>query len=174
MKPRPFAGSGCSAGSPRPRRIGWPQRSTGHFSSPTAARCACPRASRSPSKSSAKPSIWPKPPHTGANRCWYANDEADAALRRVSAARLTGGGGGGQGGRRVLEADPRVAQSKSISRRNPSKVHGKSQTSNTFHRFSAVVERALGARCQLLPQGWPATVDIRRKSRERLGARLSS
>jgi NADPH2:quinone reductase len=64
---------GCSAGSPRPRRIGCPQRSTGHFSSPTAARFACPRASRSPSKSSAKPSIWPKLPHTGANRCWCSN-----------------------------------------------------------------------------------------------------
>ena len=66
-------GSGCSAGSPRPRRIGWPQRSTGHFGSPTAACCVSPRASRSPSKSSATPSIWPKLPNTGANRCWCLN-----------------------------------------------------------------------------------------------------
>src|SRR6478735_12288676 len=29
MKRRPFGGSGCCAGSPRARRIGWPQRSAG-------------------------------------------------------------------------------------------------------------------------------------------------
>ena len=46
-----------------------PQRSTERFSWPTAGRCACPRASLFPPKSSAKPSIWPRPPNTVANRC---------------------------------------------------------------------------------------------------------
>jgi Zinc-binding dehydrogenase len=91
-------GFGCSAGSPRLHRIGWSQRSTGRCSSPRAARYVYRRASRSNSKTSAKPSTWQKHPSTGANRCWSLKHKGPAAVSMLRSC-LVGGIAGTRHGR---------------------------------------------------------------------------